>query len=307
MSSKFCSNCGNQVNMEDRFCENCGFGLASEDYVPPAKPSKSGNKKAIALVASFLAVVFIFGGVFYWWLSRDKEPHVSNNTPVSTQVEDKDEILEKTEVDISELEEIEPTLNLTKASTYLSSPGLNLTFFVNYPDGMSGIVNRISGKLVGHETVKVTEVELGVDMGEEFGFGSHYVERVDGAYIIYDFTPNEISPILKNNLAVGSSWDYVTENGTITWTVADMGVTLDLGFNVFHNCIIIHEDNQTVGFQSLSYYAPGYGVIYVVSPEGGYEYYRLTDVNEISEDEAKDIISKWCPNYIYIKDDRTQN
>lgn len=257
MSKKFCSNCGNQVNMEDRFCESCGFGLASEDYVSPAQPPKAGNKKTIVIVASFLAVVFIFGGGFYWWLSRDKEPQVSNNTPVSTQVEDK-----------------EPTLDLTKASTYLSKPGLNLTFFVNYPDGMSGIVNRISGKLVDHETVKVTEVELGVDMGEEFGFGSHYVERVDGAYIIYDFTPNEISPILKNNLAVGSSWDYVTENGTITWTVADMGVTLDLGFNVFHNCIIIHEDNQTVGFQSLSYYAPGYGVIYVVSPEGGYEYYR---------------------------------
>ncbi|TJX15806.1 zinc-ribbon domain-containing protein [Tissierella creatinini] len=297
MSKKFCSNCGNQVNMEDRFCENCGFGIVSEDKVSPAEPAKSGNKKAIKLVASFLALVLIFVGAFNWWLSRDKEPQVSNNKPASTQVED-----EK-----SAPEEIEPTLDLTKASTYLSNPGLDLTFFVNYPDGQSGIVNRISGKAVDHESVKVTEVELGVDMGQEFGFGSHYVERVDGTYIIYDFTPNEIAPILKNNLTTGSSWDYVSENGTITWTVADMGVTLDLDFAVFHNCIIIREDNQAAGFQSLSYYAPGYGIIYVVSPEGGYEYYRLTGVSEISEDEAKDTISKWCPNYLNIKDDRTQN
>lgn len=315
MSNKFCQNCGNQVNPEDRFCENCGFEISSKDQIAPTQPSrelppsytasKPRNKKPAIFIVSLLALAIIFAGGFYWWLSRDKGDKITDNRPISKPAEENK--LEPAESYPSLSEELDPVLDLTKASTYMSNPNLNLTFFVNYPDGQSGIVNRISGRVVNHESVKVTELELGIDRGEEYGFGSHFVERVDGTYVIYDFIPDEISPILKNNLTIGSTWDYVTEYGDTSWTVVDMGVSLDLDFAIFHNCIIVQEDNQAVGFQALSYYSPGFGIIYVVSPEGGFEYYRLTEINEISEDEAKEKIIQWCPNYLYIKDDRTQS
>ena len=319
MSNNFCQNCGNQVSPEDRFCENCGFQISPRDQAAPAQPprdipsrdippsytaTKPRNKKPGVFIVSILVLAVIFAGGFYWWISRDKGDEMSDKRPGTIQEEDK---LEPAESDPSPSEELDPVLDLTKASTYLSNPGLNLTFFVNYPDGQSGIVNRISSRVVDHESVKVTELELGIERGEEFGFGSHFVERVDGTYVIYDFIPDEISPILKNNLTIGSTWDYVTEYGDTIWTVVDMGVTLDLDFAIFHNCIIVREENQAVGFQSLSYYSPGFGIIYVVSPEGEFEYYRVTEIDEISEDEAKEKIIQWCPNYIYIKDDRTQS
>ena len=125
------------------------------------------------------------------------------------------------------------------------------------------------------------------------------------SYII-DSTPYEIIPELKNNLTVGQSWNYTNEYGNIVWTVMDMGVDLDLGFKKFNNCLLVMEDNQAVGWQAISYYAPGYGKVMAVSP-GGLEYYKMTAVETIDPGVAADTIIKWCPNYKDIKDDRTQS
>jgi hypothetical protein len=97
-------------------------------------------------------------------------------------------------------------------------------------------VKRYSGQVVPNEAVRVTEVETGMDQGEEFGFTVHYVERADGSYVIYDHLPFEIMPLLKNDLTVGSTWNYQDQYGQITWTVLDMGVNLDLEFTVFEDC-----------------------------------------------------------------------
>ena len=122
-----------------------------------------------------------------------------------------------------------------------------------------------------------------------------------------DVAPFEIYPVLKNNMTVGQTWSYDTEYGSTIYEVMDMGVDLDLGFAKFEDCLLLREDNQAAGFQSLTYYAPGRGSVYVTAPGGNFEYYKMTAMTKIDPAEAAGTIIKWCPNYMDIKDDRAQS
>jgi hypothetical protein len=86
-----------------------------------------------------------------------------------------------------------------------------------------------------------------------------------------------------------------------------MGVDLDLGFAKFDDCLLLLENNQAAGFQSITYYAPGKGCVYVIDPGGAFQYYKMTEMTRIDAAEAANTIIKWCPNYKDIKDDRTQS
>lgn len=246
-----------------------------------------------------LAVFFVAGGGLYWWLSRGDKPGPVTSPPTATG--NKGPATTGGQANTPA-----PAVDLSRAATYLSEPGLKCTFFVNYPDGMSGVVERFSARVVSHEAVRVSEVETGVEQGEAFGYGFHYVERADGTYYILDQAPNEIFPVLKNNLTVGQTWNYQDEFGTIAWTVMDMGVDLNLGFAVFEDCLLVQEDNQAMGFQSISYYAPGRGIVKVVDAGGATEYYKMTALTRVDAAQAAQTVMKWSPNYAIIKDDRTQ-
>jgi hypothetical protein len=265
-----------------------------------AAPSRSGGTGPIIIVVGLILVLLAGGGLF-WWLSKGEEPpqvaapqtnqpQQSASTPAG-----------------SSTNQPSAQLDLTRAATYLSESGLKCSFFVNYPDGFSGTVERVSARVVPAEAVRVSEAEIIQDSGEVIGYGFHYIERPDGIYLIYDSTPQECSPVLKNNLTVGQSWNYVTEFGQIVWTVLDMGVSLDLGFATLDNCLLIEEDNQAVGFKTIIYYAPGMGqVVERTSQEGG-DLSKLTAFSKIDAAQAAETVKKWSPNYPSIQDDRTQN
>lgn len=279
----------------------------------PGAPKNSNTGLIIAISAT--VVLLLLGGGIYAALSMrspKEKPPVASNPQQEEQENGSTEgnSGEKTETEKPEAEKEVPAKadkpDLMKAATYLSKPGLKATFYVNYPDGMAGVVERTSSDIAPDPSVIVTEVETGTDMGEEFGFATHYVERADGTYLIYDDLQYELTPVMKNGLYVGHTWDYWDEYGGIVWTVVEMGVDLDMGFKVFEDCIVIEEDNQAVGFQSLTYYAPGYGIVRVVDPSGGTEYYRMTEFEEIGAEEASQPVKKWAPNYMNIKDDSTQ-
>ncbi len=343
---KFCPACGAVLVPNDRFCGDCGFDTeslapspsprveklpAQADPLPAAlhqqtalKPAAyqsaggqpmpargpsqplgvktGGSKNALLIIVFLLAVLLMGGGGAYWWLSRGEDLGKMATVPSANQNQ------------VTTVPAAQPAtttkaaaVDLSRASTYLSEPGLKCTFSVNYPDGMAGVVERISARVVANEAVRVSEVETGVEQGEAFGYGFHYVERSDGTYYILDQTPNEIIPVLKNNLAVGKTWNYQNNAGKITWTVLEMGVNLNLGFATFEDCLLVKEDNQAVGFQSITYYSPGRGSVLVKNPGKTVDYYKLIGLTSIDSAQAAAIVKKWSPNYYNIGDYQTQN
>lgn len=283
------------------------------------KESPSNNhesKRALVIVIIILAVAFVAGGGLYWWFSRDKNPtgnvstqqNTGQTTQQGTSQNTGDNENQNTGQSTSDSQNNGTTTkpDLSHASTYLPKVGLKCTFHVNYPDGTAGTMERISAKIVPNEAVLMSEVETIQEQGETTGFGAHYVDRADGTYLIYDNTPMEIFPVLKNNLIVGQTWEYKNENGSIIWKVADVGVTLNLGFTTVPNCLIVEENNQAVGVKTINYFAPGMGKIMQKSSQEGQEYLKLTSFNTIGTAEAEAAVKKWAPNYSEIKDDRTQ-
>ena len=334
-NTQFCSNCGAKVEAGTVFCEQCGYKLESDDSreivakkIPvsehstqrpisetssqrpmsdpfPQKAQKKGGKGGFIIV--LILLLLIAGG--YWFLSnRDDNKPSSDNQNINQEVERPNSEATDPATATNQIPTETAKIDYTKSDTYLSKPGLKATFYVNYPDGQAGVVERISGRASGtNEVVIVTEVEIVRDNGEDFGYGLHYVKRSDGSYLISDGVQFEIYPYLNDDLQVGKTWKYENDFGPVIWTVMDMGVTLDVGFDKFDNCLLLKEDNQAAGFESLTYYAPGKGMVSSMDLSGNNQYYKLTAIETISEAEAEAIVIKYCPNYLDIKDDRSQS
>lgn len=302
MEKKHCSNCGQVMNATDRFCANCGFD--NESY-----KKESGNKNAIVIVSSLLVMILLVGGILAFWFSKKDDraekggmtPEIVDENKAGTAEE------EKYETENEKDQDGEDQLDLSLAQSYLPQPGTILNYFSNYVDGQSGYVKKVYGQAVPDESIILTEVEILADQGQENAFCTHYVLRPDGLYLIYDDLPYEIEPVLKNDMKLGTSWVKTSEYGDLVWTVMDVGISLDLGFQVFDDCIIVRTDNQAVDVQTLIYYAPGVGMVYQVSPEGGHVFYKLTSIEQINSLEAKSLIQYWATNYLEIKDDRRQS
>lgn len=168
-------------------------------------------------------------------------------------------------------------------------------------------MERVNALVVPAEAVRVSEVEIITDQGETVGYGFHYIERADGIYLVYDPTPQECSPVLKNNLTVGQTWSYGDGYGQVVSTVLDMGVRLDLGFTILSNCLLVEEDNQAFGFKKIIYYAPGMGRVLEKTSEDGADLLKLTAFSKIDPAQAAEMVKRWAPNYQEINDDRTQS
>lgn len=328
---RFCSQCGTPLRAEDRFCGGCGYNFNNEPAgtsipapipapIPPplAHPigiNKNRHNTQLIIVISLAAVLFLAGGGgLYWWFSSSSrhnnlvtkaqqdamavvpiepiEPFVGGVMPEATEIPEALEVPadpEPAEVPVA-------GVDLSRAATYLSSNGLKCTFVVNYVDGDTGMVDRISGKSNRDGSVEISEAEIATADGEEYGFATHYIEEADGTYYVTDSLYDDPFPVLKNDLTIGRTWDYSDDYGSIIWTVLDLGVELDLGFNKFTNCLVVEEDNQAADFKSVIYYSPGHGSIYVTSPNGATEFYKMTAMSKIDEVEAQNIISKWRSN-----------
>lgn len=300
-----CPRCGSENLERDRFCGECGFDMtaAAVNFQPPRTnqplSTKPSSRNALLMVVIILVAVFIGGGGLYWWLYQGGDE--------SGPDADKIGRLEQTTANPTSTEPPAAGMDLSRAAAYLPEAGLKCEFFTSFPDGSSGNVERVSARVVPAEAVRVSEVEINIEGGETAGYGFHYVERADGTYYIYDQTPMEAFPVLKNNLTVGQTWYYQDEFGKVVWTVLDMGVALDLGFTTLSDCLLVEEDNQAVGLKTITFYAPGMGRVMVKSSVEGAEFMKLTAFSHIDAAQAADIVAKWAPNYAQINDDRTQS
>lgn len=263
----------------------------------------AANNNALIILISIMLLIFAAGGGLYWWLSCGEEA----GKVVSTGKNSSQHTGQQNPATQQKAQTATAVPDLSQASTYLPKASLKCCFSAYYPDGTAGDIERITAQVVPSETVRVSEVEIHVQDGETVGYGFHYVERADGVYYIYDQTPMEIFPMLKNHLTVGQTWSHQDEFGQVVWTVMDMGVTLDLGFTTLQNCLLVEEDNQAVGLKKITYYAPGMGRVMIKSSTEGLEYLRLTAFSSMYAVEAANIVKKWATNYAIIHDDRTQN
>lgn len=338
---KFCPGCGSKILPQDRFCNDCGYTISNAGEInmpvqagnaaplpaaspphanirPPvsanqpvapstAVPKNPAPKTALIIVASVLMVAFLGGGGIYWWLSRDKAPDLASTNSKTSGSQQTSTATEANPVTGNVLPNaslpVSSAVDLQRASAYLPEPGLSCRFNASYPDGMSATVERVSARVVPAEAVRVSEVEITTADGTTAGYGFHYVERADGIYCVYDQTPYEIFPVLKNQLSVGQTWSQQDEFGRVVWKVVDTGATLNLGFATLKNCLLVEEDNQAVGMKTYTYYAPGMGRVAVKSSPQGEDYLKLTAFSRIDAARAAETVKKWAPNYNEIKDD----
>ena len=322
----FCTQCGNKVSAGDRFCHGCGYDLTideprQEEALPirnyqPAQPPMgvpirtNTNSHSRGLIMTICVVLVLFlvsgGGGLYWWLSSSNRlkgiPKISEISQNINKAIPGPKVPGEPMTPMVPIEPVAPVIpqapktDLTMAHTYLSKNGLKCTFAVNYADGDSALVSRISGLGLPEESIIISEIEIIKVDGEEFGYGMHYIEKEDGTYYMTDGFYDGLFPVLKNDLAVGRTWEYSDEFGRVIWTVVDIGVELDLGFHRFEDCLLVKEDNQAVGYESMTYYAPGYGIIYVTAPGGASDYYKMTSMTSIDEAEAEGVVMKWSSN-----------
>ena len=168
---------------------------------PPLGTKPGGNKNALLIMISLLAFLFLGEAVCTGGSARAKSRQISS-VPSTSQQQNSGAatpITQNNGTSSAQPAQPEPNVavDLSRAAAYLSDPGYKYTAFVNYPDGTAGVVERISAQIVSDEAVRVSEVETGVERGETFGYGFHYVERPDGTYYILDESPYEIYPVLK--------------------------------------------------------------------------------------------------------------
>lgn len=269
------------------------FEPLTELYRAPVEENKS-SQKALIILLIILVLLGLGGGAYYWW-----NTHNGNSTIPSSEISGQVNPTENVDV-----ESATKTVDLSQAAAYLPKAGLQCTFYENHQDGNAGETQRYTAKVVPAEEVCISDVEITMNHDQEYGSGKHYVQRADGIYLIHDSVPMEISPMLKNNMTIGSSWDYSNESGKIVWKVINMGVALDLGFIKLDNCLLLEEDNQIIGVKSLIYYAPGLGKVMEKDSKGKIELLKLTAFSKIDQTQAAEKVKRWSTNYRIIKDDQ---
>ncbi len=123
--------------------------------------SSGVNRNTLLIIFSLLGLLFLVAGGIYWWISRGEEIGKAASPPIVNQDKSKATTGGQSGVTVSA-----PAVNLTRAAAYLPEPGLKATFFVNYPDGMAGVVERISARVVSNEAVRVSEWKPGWNRGK---------------------------------------------------------------------------------------------------------------------------------------------
>lgn len=271
---------------QERYCSICGMDTLSIIDPPPVTDSvipetrTTVNKRGISpfkIVALILLLQLVIGGV-YWWISNMGQPAAKTMSRLSATSE-----------------EGQRSSELKQASTYLPKAGLLLDFYLSYPEGASGNMKRISAQVVPGKAA-VSELELMQTNGKQYGYAYHYYNRTDGVYLVYDQTPEDYIPILKNNLRPGLSWGYQDEDVKTVWTVLALGERLDLGSISLDNCLLVEEQSDAAEYRKIISYAPGIGRVMEKTADTGQTLMIMCSLGSIDPELATKEARKWSPN-----------
>jgi hypothetical protein len=288
-----CPVCEGEIDMKERYCGMCGFdSITIVDPTPQNDDSQQNEINVKKTTRHLLVVVLLVfmqlsaGGV-YWWLN--------NKTTIAGINENKPAI--KTDNSFNNYNDF---ADLTRAEAYLPKPGVLAKFYQRYPNGEAGVVERVSANIFTSDNT-LSEVDLIQNEGKNYGYVYHFIKRPDGVYIIFDQSPENIIPSLKNNLRTGLQWEYLDGTRKTVWTVLETGKSVDLGFINLNNCLLVLEECNEVDYKKIIYYAPGIGRVMEKTATEGDWLMIMTSINSIDTVQAAKTIKIWAVNYEQIE------
>lgn len=237
----------------------------------------------ITIILAVLLVLAAAGGIYLWF----------DGSSAQTAAKNKQDLNHEKPVN-------NKAAALKDAVSYLPKTGLNIEFTMSYPGGDPGTMQRITAQIVP-DVASVSELELMEYKQKQYGYVYHYFPEEDGVYLVYDQSPEDAIPILKNNLHPGLSWAYKDKDSSTVWRVLKMGEKLDLGFVVLDNCMLIEEQSDAVKFKKIIYYAPGIGRVMETTADKDECLMIMTSLGTMESGQAAKKMKKWASNYQVVE------
>jgi len=263
---------------------NNGFNSRKESYssIPPRPAVGARKKRPVAVIGASLIGVLVLAGCLYFFVFRDQPGDIGIPDNPSSQAEAGGAVSETAS---------EAGQQGLQGADYLPTPGMKLDYYERFIDGTEGPCTRYVAKL--SPKIPASEVHIFVDgNNEEFAWVSHYIQKEDGIYIVDDYNVFEHIKVLPAVIREGDTWTREWPEGAMVMTVVAVGVNCELDFTTLKNCVVIHNDNQAVGFDVLQYYAPGMGLVKEESPDGNQVNMEVTAYQQLSAEEAANIVGK---------------
>lgn len=288
-----CPGCGGKIRKLERYCGICGFDTLTIIDPPLKRYSSSPDSREMVtkripdklrIVALLFLCLFGVAGI-YWW-ANDREPVTDITKRNQSAIKQAGAVSNRAPA-------------LTKAASYLPEPGIDALFYLSYPSGDAGTMERITARVVPDAST-VTELELMEYENKKYGYAYHLFNHADGVYLVYDQAPDDYIPILKENLRSGLSWTYKDEDVETVWTVLGLGEKIDLGFISLENCLVVQEKSDAVDYLKRIYYAPGIGRV-MEKTDKGECLMIMTSLGNIDPKQGAEKVKKWAPNYKEIK------
>lgn len=201
-----------------------------------------------------------------------QEPETEENQEPETPLEENTEIEQPAQVEEPSGEKL--------ALYYVPQPNMILTYYHEYTSGEKGEEREITANL--DPGILVSKAIMLPEDSEPLLI-YHFVEGLEGIYLIQNDNPEDHMLWLPNNPKVGDVWkDPYNE-----FKIMEMGVSIEAGGKNFDNCIMRKNTNLLADFINISYIAPGYGEVYSVYQGGSFEFELIAeeaDVFELGQD-----------------------
>lgn len=144
------------------------------------------------------------------------------------------------------------------ALDYVPKAGMIFTYYIYYQSGEEGEEKVITTKL--NPDILVSKALIMEEDPEPYLI-YHFVEGLEGIYLVQNDNPEDSVIWLPNNPQAGDVW----EDPYSEYKILEMGVSIDVRGRIFENCIMRKEVNNLMGYVEITYIAPGYGEVYSVS------------------------------------------
>lgn len=164
---------------------------------------------------------------------------------------------------ISPSDDIETVAVNLKGKDYIQAINTNKVYYIaQYPDGDSGDVVSVTfyGKNDSYRMISYIHSELyPEDNPEDIYSTMEYISSDRGVTIADFYYPGDVYLHLPNDLDKGYEW--TEENGGIINKILDNDATVNVNNMTFDHCLVIEYNNTIVEYETVSYYAPGIGLI----------------------------------------------